>query len=162
MLSYLLKKWILPIVLRKTLQQGPRSRTILPMRKSTQIRALGLTSRIKLTLNPCKVHPKLRNINPHIFTYSLISWNPREWMFVVQISLLIVIFLSFISQNLSLMQTIKEVNPHPRIASCVNMWTVTLVFLFLFLFSFLCHLLNVGACVRHVAWEGQVEWTSLA
>jgi hypothetical protein len=34
-------------------------------------------------------------------------------MFVVQISLLIVTFLSLISQNLSLTQTTQEVNPHP-------------------------------------------------
>ena len=33
------------------------------------------------------VHPKLRNVNPHNTTHSLISQNPREWMFVVQISL---------------------------------------------------------------------------
>jgi hypothetical protein len=46
-------------------------------------------------------------------------------MFVVQISLLIVTFMFVISRDLSLMQTIKEVNPHPRIASCVNMWSVT-------------------------------------
>jgi hypothetical protein len=65
-------------------------------------------------------------------------------MFVVQISLLIVTFLSFVSQNLSLMLTMQEVNPHPRIAP-----------------SFY-HLLIVGACIRHIAWEGQVEWTILA
>jgi hypothetical protein len=53
-------------------------------------------------------------------------------MFIVQISLLIVTFLSLISQNLSLMQTTKEVNPHLRIASCVNMWSVTFLFLFFF------------------------------
>ena len=79
-------------------------------------------------------------------------------MFVVQNSLLIVTFLSLISRNLSLMKTTKEGNPHPRIAPCVNMWSVTL---FLFFIFFLCHLLNVGACVRHIAWEGQVEWTTL-
>jgi len=73
-------------------------------------------------------------------------------MFVVQISLLIVTFFSLIPHNLSLMQTTKEVNPHPRIAPCVNMWSVTFLFLFFFFF-FLCHLLNVGACVRHIAWE---------
>ena len=67
------------------------------------------------------VHPKLRNVNFHNVTYSLISQNPRKRMFVVQISLVIVTFLSLISQNLSLMQTTKEVNPHPRIAPCVNM-----------------------------------------
>ena len=80
-------------------------------------------------------------------------------MFVVQISLFIVTFLSLISQNLSLMQTAKEVNPHPRIAPCVNMWSVTFLFLFFF---FLCHLLNVGACIRHITREGQGEWTTLA
>jgi hypothetical protein len=74
-------------------------------------------------------------------------------MFVVQFSLLIVTFLFLISRNLSLMQTTKEVNPHPHIAPCVNMWSV--------FFFFFCHLLNVGACVHHIAWEGQVEWTTL-
>ena len=69
-------------------------------------------------------------------------------MFVVQISLLIVTFLSLISQNLSLPQITKEVNPRPRIAPCVNMWSVTF---------FLCHLLNVGACIHHTTLEGQVE-----
>jgi hypothetical protein len=56
---------------------------------------------------------------------------------IVQISLLIVTFLSLISQNLSLMQTTKEVNPYHRIAPRFNMWSV-----FFFFFS-LCHLLNV-------------------
>ena len=51
-------------------------------------------------------------------------------------SLLIVTFLSLISQVLSLMQTTKEVNPHPHIAPRVHMWSV-----FLFCF-FLCHYLN--------------------
>ena len=59
-----------------------------------------------------EVHPKLRNINLHNVTQSLICRNSREWMFVVQISLFIVTFLSLISQNLSSMQTTKEVNPH--------------------------------------------------
>ena len=81
------------------------------------------------------------------------SRNPGEQMFIVQISLLIATFLSLISRNLSIMQTTKEVNPHPHIASCVNMWSVT----------FLCgHLLNVGAYIRHITQEGQVEWTTLA
>jgi hypothetical protein len=102
------------------------------------------------------LHPKLHNINLHNVTHSLISQNPRERMFEVQISLLIVTFLSLISQNLSLMQITQEINPHPHIAPCVNMWSVT------FLFFFLYHLLNVCACVRHIAREGQVEWTTLA
>ena len=96
------------------------------------------------------IHLKLRNINLHNITQSLISQNPSEWMFVVQISLFIVTFLSLISQILSLMQATKEVNPHPRIVPCVNMWSV-------FFFFFLCHLLNVGACICHIAREGEVE-----
>ena len=52
------------------------------------------------------------------------------------------------------MQTTQEVNSHLRIAPCVNMWSVTFFFFF-------CHLLSVGACVRHIVREGQVEWTTL-
>ena len=103
------------------------------------------------------MHPKLRNINPLNVTHSLMSRNPRERMFVVQISLFIVTFLSLISQNLALVQTTQEVNPHPRTTPWVNTWSVTFLF-FLFLFLFLCHLLNVGARACHIAWEGQVEW----
>ena len=54
------------------------------------------------------------------------------------------------------MKTTKDVNLHPHIVPCANMWSV------IFLFLFLCHLLNVGACVRHIAHEAQVEWTTLA
>ena len=93
------------------------------------------------------VHPKLCNINLHNVTHSLISQNPREQMFIVQISLLIVTFLSLISRILSLMQTTKEINPHPRIAPCVNMWSVTFLNLFFFFFYYL---LNVGACICHI------------
>ena len=89
------------------------------------------------------VHPQLCNINLHNVTHSLISQNPREHMFVVQISFLTVTFLSLISQNLSSMQTTQEVNPHPHITPCVNICIVT------FLFFFLCHLLEVGACICH-------------
>ena len=64
-----------------------------------------------------RLRPKLRNINLHNVMHSLISQNPRERMFVFQISLLIiVIILSLISQNLSLPQTIQDVDLRPRIA----------------------------------------------
>ena len=53
--------------------------------------------------NCLEVHPNLYNINPHNVTHSLISWNPRNRMIVVQISLLIVTFPS-------LTQTTKEIN----------------------------------------------------
>ena len=114
-------------------------------------------------LSVLKRHPKLHYIYLHNVTHSLISQHPRERMFVVQISLLIVTFLSLITWNLSLMQTTQEVNPHPCVAPCVNMWSV--FFFFSSSLCFLCflrHLLNVGACVHHTAWEGQVEWTTLA
>jgi hypothetical protein len=101
------------------------------------------------------LHPKIPNTNLHNVTHSLISWNPREPMFAVPISLLIVAFLSLISQNLSLMQTTKEVNPHPHIVPCVNLWSATF-----FVFFFLCHLLNVDACICHITREGQVKWTT--
>ena len=116
---------------------------------------LNMVSQLKKVMLLYVIHPKLHNINIHNVTHFLISRNPRELMFVVQISLLIVTFLFLISKNLSLMLTTKEVNPHPCIAPCVNMWSVT------FLFLFLCHLLNVGAYVRHIAWECQGEWTTL-
>ena len=65
------------------------------------------------------LHPKLRNTNLHNVTHSLISWNPMERIFVVQISFFVVTFLFLISSNLSLMQIIKEVNPHFHIVPCV-------------------------------------------
>jgi hypothetical protein len=55
------------------------------------------------------------------------------------------------------MQTVKEINLHPRIALCVNMWIF-----FFFFFFFFYHLLTVGACVCNIAREGQVEWITLA
>ena len=98
------------------------------------------------------VHFKFQTINLHNATCSLISRKPREWMFVL--SPYCHISLSYITK-FSLMQTTKEVNPHPRITPCFNMWSV------FFFFFFFCRLLNVGACVHHVAREGQVEWTTL-
>jgi hypothetical protein len=114
---------------------------------------------ITILCPPILLYPKLRNTNLHNVTHSLISRNPREGMDVIQISLHIVTFLSLISQNLSSMQIIKEVNPHPCIAPCVNTWSFT--FFFFFFFFFLYHMLNVGACDRHITREGQVEWTTL-
>jgi hypothetical protein len=64
------------------------------------------------------LHPNLRDINPHNVTHSLISWNPRERMFVDQISLLIVTFLSLLSQNLWLMQTIRSQPTPSHCAMC--------------------------------------------
>ena len=74
-------------------------------------------------------------------------------MFVLWILLLIVTLLSLISQNLSLMQTTKQVNPHPHITPLVNMWSVAFSFS-IFCFFFLCHLLDVSACICHIAWGG--------
>ena len=98
------------------------------------------------------VHPKLCNINSHKVTHSLISRNCRERRFVVQISLLVVTFLSLITWILSLIQTTKEVNLHPRIVPYVNMWNVIFFFFFI-----LCHLLNVVICICHIA--GNAKWS---
>ena len=98
-----------------------------PFRKWMNIQLL-----IFIRVSP--IHRKLRNTNLHDIIHSLISRNPRERMFVVQISLLIVTFLSLISLFFSLMQTTKK----------VNMWSVPFLLLLLLLFFFLCHLLNVG------------------
>ena len=114
--------------------------------------SLGILFGPKLVL-----HPKLHNINLHNITRSRISQNPRKRMFIVQILLLIVTSFSLISRTLSLMQTIIEVNPHPRIAPCVNMWSFT--FLFLFFFFFLYHFYCWCMHMRHRP-EGQVEWTT--
>ena len=100
------------------------------------------------------IHPKLRSINLHNITQSLISRNPRKRMFKVQISLLNChISLSLISRITSVTQSTKEVNPHPRMAPCVNMWSVT------FFFFFLCHLLNVSACTTTtcVMWQRTMQ-----
>jgi hypothetical protein len=59
------------------------------------------------------VHPKLRNINPHNVTHSLISQNSRERMFVVQNSLLIVTLLSLISQNFLINANHQRSQPTP-------------------------------------------------
>ena len=99
------------------------------------------------------IHPKLCNINLHNINHSLIYQNPRERTFVVQnYSPYCHISLPYIT-NLSWMQATKEVIRHPRIVPCVNIWSVVFFF-------FLCHLLNVGACICHITWEGQVEWTT--
>ena len=95
------------------------------------------------------IQPKLHNINPHNINHSLISQNPREWMLVAQISLLIVTFLSLISRNLLLMQATKEVNPHPRIAPCLNTWSCHLILILLFLLL-LMSLVKFGCmCMPH-------------
>ena len=106
-----------------------------------------------------KIHPKLHDINLHNTTHSLISWNPRERMFVVQISLLIVIFFSLISRVFFIINANHQRSqPTPSHAPHVNTGSVT--FLFLFFFFFLCHLLNVGACICHIARDDQVECTT--
>ena len=83
------------------------------------------------------LHPKLRNINPCNVTHSLISQNLRERIFVVQILFLIVKFFSLISQVFAIDVKHHRGQPTPRIAPCVNMWSV-----FFFFVWCCCHLLN--------------------
>ena len=90
------------------------------------------------------VHPKLRNI-----THSLISRNPRERMFVAQVSLLLVTFLPDVIQS-------TKVNPPP--SHCAMYQYVECHFLLLLL------LLALVECwCMHIpfAQEGRVEWTTL-
>ena len=85
-------------------------------------------------------------------------------MFIAQISLQTVTNLPLLyhkslmseyTMNFALTQTTKKkINSHPCIAPCVNMWS------FFFFFFFFSHLLNDGACICHIAQEGQVEWTT--
>ena len=70
-------------------------------------------------------------------------------MCVVQISFLIVTILSLLSHIFVINANHQRVNPHLQIAPCVNMWSVT--FLFSSFFFFLCHLLNLGTCICHIA-----------
>ena len=72
-----------------------------------------------------RLRPKLRNINLHSITQFLTSRNPREQIFVVQISLLIVTFLSLISQIMFLLMRLVEcwcmhLPHHPRRSSGVD------------------------------------------
>ena len=109
-----------------------------------------------------KIHLKLRNINPHNATHSLISQNPRERMFVVQILLLIVIFLFLISRILSLVQTTQEVNPHPRIAPSAMCQHVECHLLILIILLLLMPLVECWCMhMSHGRWSGMDHITPL-
>ena len=92
-------------------------------------------------------------MNLHNITHSLISQKPREHMAQFKSHSLLSHFSPLYHKILSLMQTTKEVNPHPHIAPCVNMWSV------FFFFFFLCHcrmLVHAYATLR-----GAVKWSGL-
>ena len=79
--------------------------------------------------------------------HSLISWNPGERMFVGQISLLVASLSPPYIMDCVIMQTGKEVNPHPRIAPCVNMWSVFLFFFFINFWDLLhCWCMDLPRC----------------
>ena len=105
------------------------------------------------------------NVNFQNVTYSLISRNPRNRMFLVEISLLIIVFLSLMSQKWSLMQLPKKLT-HALALRHVSTCGVSPSYSYSyssFSFSFfICHLLNSGAFVRHIAPVSQVEWPTLA
>ena len=71
------------------------------------------------SMNPSRktkllVHPNLCNITLLNVTLSLISQKPRERMFSVQISFLIVTFASHVSWVSTLKQSTKDFKPHAR------------------------------------------------
>ena len=99
------------------------------------------------------IHPKLYNI-----TRSLISGNPRERMCVVHISLLTVTLLSLISR-IFIDANHRRSRPTPSHYTMCQYVEYHLLLLLLLLFW--CHLLNVGACICHIAREGHMEWTTL-
>ena len=99
-------------------------------------------------------HLELHNNNFHNDTHSPISQNPREGMFVVKSHSLLSHFSPLYHKYCHYYKPPKKVNPHPRIAPCVNMWSF-------FFFFFFWHLLNVGACICHITQEGQLDWNGL-
>jgi hypothetical protein len=86
---------------------------------------------ISSTLNI--VHPKLRNNNIHNVTHSLIFWNLRERMFVVQISLLIVTFLSLYIMKFVISANHQRSQPTPTYSTtCQHVeWHLLLILLLL-------------------------------
>ena len=95
-----------------------------------------------------QLHPKLRNINPHNVTHSLISWNPREQMFVVHISLLIVTFLSLISRIFVINANHQRSQPTPSHCDmCQYVECHLLIFILLLLMSLVkCWSMDMSHC----------------
>ena len=100
------------------------------------------------------IHPKLCSINLHNVTHSLTSQTPTERICLQfkSHSLLSHLF-SHISRISSLMRTTQEGSPHPRIAPCVNMWSV---FFFFFFFSFVTGRMLVHA---YATPPGKAKWS---
>ena len=78
------------------------------------------------------VHPKLLDVNLQNVTHSLISQNPRERMFLVQFSLLIVTILSLISRTFPIKCKSSKMSSHTlALRAHVNMWIVFFFFIIL-------------------------------
>jgi hypothetical protein len=93
------------------------------------------------------MHPTLRNINPRNATHALISPNPRQQMFVVQVSLLIVTFLSLISSDFVIDANHQRSQPTP---SHCAMCQYVECRLHIFNFPFLLLMSLVGCWCMHM------------
>jgi hypothetical protein len=102
------------------------------------------------------LHLKLRNINLHNVTHSLISWNPREHMFVVQISFLTVTFFFLYHKSCHQCKPSKK-STHTLALRHVSICGVS--FSSSSSSSYVTCWMLVHA-YAHVAHEGCVEWTT--
>jgi hypothetical protein len=106
-------------------------------------------------LKALNVHLKLRNINIHNVTRSLVSRTPRERMCVVQISFLIVTIFFLISQILSFMQNHQRSQPTPSHSAMFQYVDLLLLLLLLLMLLVECwcmhmpHLMGRPSGVDH-------------
>ena len=105
---------------------------------------------------PILLHPILRNINLHNITHSLISRNSRERMFVVQISLLIVTFLSPNISNFVINANHQRSQPTPLHCAMCQYVECHFLIVILLLSSYATCWMLVHA---YAALPGRVKWS---
>ena len=106
------------------------------------------------------IHPKLRNINLHNITHSIISPNPRDAR-SSNITPYCHISLPYITNFVIKANHQRSQPSHCAMCQHVECHILIIIIsiILLFFFFFLHKLLNIGACICHITREGQVEWT---